>query len=189
MDDPIENKWVPHFLEAAEDQDRINFASQVGNQMMNMKDETKTGFWKRWLKKYWEDRIQGIPVPLSDGEVKEMAEWGGELESVFPEAVELICRGRVPHFEHTSLFRRLEEEKANISTRYPEDLAKLLVHLTKHVQMPRYFCGELENLTERIITAGASSTIVRKLCDNLIAIGCVRVEELSAKISEGLRKI
>jgi hypothetical protein len=61
-------------------------------------------------------------------------------------------------------------------------LAELLVHLTTGVQMPRYCCGELEKLTEQIITAGAPATILRKLCDNLAAIGCVKAEELSCKI-------
>lgn len=149
---------------------------------MGMKDETKSGLWQRWLKRYWKDRNQGTPIPLSDGELKEMAEWSGELEPVFTEAVEVICKGCVPHFEHTSLFSRLEKESTNISTRYPRDLAKLLVHLTKDIHMPRYFCGELENLTQKIIAAGVPATILRTLCDNLAAIGCAKAEELSCKI-------
>ena len=149
---------------------------------MSMKAETKSRLWERWLKRYWEGRNQGTPVPLAEGELKEMVEWAGELEPVFPEAVEVICRGRVPHFGHTSLFWRLEKEKTNIPSRYPEYLVKLLVHLTTDVQMPRYFCGELEKLTEKIIDAGAPATMLHKLCDNLAAIGCARAGELSHKI-------
>ena len=182
MDNPLANRWVTDFLQTVEEQDRVSFASQIGNHLMNMKTETKSGLWKRWLKKYWENRIQGAPVPLADGELKEMAEWAGELEPVFPDAVELICKGRVPQLEHTSLFWRLEKEETNISTRYPEDLARLLVHLTTGVQMPRYFCVELEKLTEEIITAGVPAMILRRLCNNLATIGCDKAEELSCKI-------
>jgi hypothetical protein len=104
MDDPLKNEWVTDFLQKAEEQDRIGFASQVGSHLMTMKAETKGALWERWLKRYWEDRNQGTPVRLADGELKEMVEWAGELEPVFPEAVEVICKGRVPQFEHTSLF-------------------------------------------------------------------------------------
>jgi len=179
MDDPLANGWVPDFLQAVEEQDRISFASQVGNQLRRMKAETKINLWKRWLKKYWESRNQGVPVPLADDELKEMAEWVGELGPVFPDAVDLICKGRVPQFEHISLFRLVG--KNDIPTRYPEALARLLVHLTS-VQMPRYFCNELEKLTEKLITCGAPATILRRLCNNLAAIGCGRAGELSSKI-------
>ena len=182
MDDPLANGWVPDFLRSAEEQDRINFASLVGSRLMGMKAESKIGLWERWLRGYWEGRNQGIPVPLADGELKEMVEWVGELEPVFPEAVEVICKGRIPQFEHTTLFWRLEKEDTNITTRYPEDLARLLVYLTTGIQMPRYFCDELAKLTEKIITAGAPAAILRRLCDNLAAIGCVRAGELSSMI-------
>ena len=183
MDDPLKNEWMYDFLNFVESQDRINFASQVGNQLMSMKVETKSGLWQRWLKRYWEDRNQGAPVPLVDGEVKEMVEWSGELEPVFPEVVDVIFNGRVSRFvEYTSLFWRLQNKENHIPTRYPEALAKLLIHLTTGVQIPSYLLSELENLTEKIITVGAPATILRRLCDNLAAIGCVRTEELSRKI-------
>lgn len=182
MDDPLANRWVPDFLQATEEQDRVTFATHVGNQLMRMKADTMRGLWDRWLKRYWEGRNQGTPIPLADGELKNMVEWVGELEPVFPEAVEVICEGRVPQFEHSSLFWRLEKKEAKITTNYPDDLARLLIHLTASPQMPRYFCGELEKLTEKIVTAGASATILRRLCDNLAAIGCVRAGKLSSMI-------
>ena len=104
---------------------------------------------------------------------------GWRTGPVFPDAVDLICKGRVPQFEHISLFRLVG--KNDIPTRYPEALARLLVHLTS-VQMPRYFCNELEKLTEKLITCGAPATILRRLCNNLAAIGCGRAGELSSKI-------
>jgi hypothetical protein len=182
MDDPLTNGWVPDFLKAVEEEDRVSFASHVGNHLMRMKSDTLRGLWQRWLKRYWEGRNQGTPVPLTNDEHKNMVEWVGELEPVFPEAVEAICQSRVPPLEHSSLFWRLGKEETEIATRYPEDLARLLVHLTAGLQIPRYFCGELEKLTEKIINAGAPATILRRLCDNLAAIGCFRAGELSSMI-------
>jgi hypothetical protein len=182
MDDPLANGWVLAFLKAVEEEDRISFASHVGNHLMRMKADTMRGLWDRWLRNYWEGRNQGTPIPLADGELKNMVEWLGELEPVFPEAVEVVCKGRVPQFEYSSLFWRLEKEDTNISARYPEDLARLLLHLTTDGRMPRHFCDELMKLTEQIIIAGASAAILHKLCDNLAAIGCVRAAELNSMI-------
>jgi hypothetical protein len=149
---------------------------------MGLKPESQIGLWNRWLKTYWEVRYQGIPVPLVDGELKEMVEWAGELEPVFPEAVGIICNGRVPQFGDLTFFWRLKEDRANIITRYPDDLAKLLVFLTSSGQVPRYLCNELENLTEKLISAGASAAILRQLCNNLAAIGCVKASEFNSMI-------
>jgi hypothetical protein len=182
MGDPVENGWVTYFLQTVEEQDRINFASHAGSHLMSMKAETKIGLWERWLKKYWEGRNSGTPVPLANDELKEMIEWAGELEPVFPEAVAIICNGRVPQFKDIDLFWRLAQKENNIKNRYPEDLARLLVHLTTGAQMPIYFCGDLEDLTEGLITAGVSAEILRRLCENLATIGCAGAGDFSSKI-------
>ncbi|RPI78818.1 MAG: DUF4020 domain-containing protein [Desulfobacteraceae bacterium] len=151
MDDPLNNNWVPDFLMNIEEQDRINFASRIGRQLKNMESEKKIGLWKRWLKRYWEDRNQGMPVPLADGELVKMMEWIVELEPVFSEVVEVICNGRIPEFKHTSFFSQMANDKATITTVYPTDSARLLVHLTTGNQIPIYFCDNLEKLTEKLI--------------------------------------
>jgi len=147
-----------------------------------MKEETKRGLWERWLKKYWEGRIQGAPIPISNGELKEMVEWAGELEPIFPDVVEIICRGRVPKINQTSLFYRLKKEESRISAVYPEAMTKLLIHLTSNTEMPRYFCTDLEELTKQAISVGAPAHLLKQLCDQLAAIGCVNASKLSEKI-------
>jgi hypothetical protein len=150
---------------------------------MGIKNETKIGLWNRWLKSYWVGRYQGIPVPLTNGELLKMVGWVSELEPVFPEVVEIICNGQIPHFEHISLFWRLEKNETNIINQHANDLAKLLECLTSGGHMPEYLCDELQKLTEKLIFAKASAVILRRLCENLATIGCARALELSSMIS------
>ncbi len=182
MDDPLSNGWLADFLLAAEEQDKINFASRLGSQLMGMKVESKKELWSRWLRRYWEGRNQGVPVILCNDEVKEMVEWTGELEPVFPEAVEVACQIDPPQFDHSTLFWRLTRDESNMSSRHPEFVAKLLIHLTTGVHFPRYLCGTLEELTDQIITAGAPVPLLKQLCDNLAAIGCANAMELQGKV-------
>jgi hypothetical protein len=180
MDDPLSNGWIIAFLQKSEEQDRKNFASQIGHHLMNMKLDTKIGLWKRWLKRYWEDRNQGIPVPMADDELKKIVEWSSELGCVFPDVAEIICNGPVPKpIQHTSLFYRLEKKESEIIKRYPDELTRLLIHLTTDTSLPYYFCKELEKLTEKIITAGVQRDLLFILCNNLAAIGCSKASELS----------
>ena len=157
MNDPLGNGWLADFLNSAETEDRTSFASQFGQCLMNMQDDAKKALWDRWLKEYWERRNQGVPVPLSHAELVEMVEWAGELEPVFPDVVEVVCAGLVPHIEHSSLFYVLKKEKSHIVSRYPEEMAKFLTRLASDTRMQRYFCTDLELLTERLISAGASA--------------------------------
>jgi len=181
MDDPLNNGWITDFLKTSNEQDRKNFASQIGHNLMSMKIETKIDLWKRWLKRYWEERNQGIPVPLGDGELIRMVEWASELGCVFPDVVEIICSVPIPKpLNHMALFSRLEKKDTDITKKYPNELARLLIHLTGDTSMPRYFCGELEKLTEKIITSGVQMDLLHSLCDNLAAIGCERAAELSS---------
>ena len=182
MNDPLGNGWLADFLNSAETEDRTSFASQFGQSLMNMQDDTKKALWNRWLREYWERRNQGVPVPLSNAELVEMVEWAGELEPVFPEVVEVVCAGRVPHMEHSSLFYFFTKEKRHIVSHYPDAMAKFLIHLASDDNMQRHFCHDLEILTDQLIAAGVPSALLRKLCDRLAAVGCSKAAELCRRI-------
>ncbi|OHE23008.1 MAG: hypothetical protein A2X92_09745 [Syntrophus sp. GWC2_56_31] len=186
MDDPRDNGWLWEFLKATSNEDRIHFASEIGRHLTPMSNEVKKGLWDRWLKSYWQGRNQGIPCLLSNGELCEMVKWVVELEPVFTEAVEGIRNGRVPHFDNTSMFYRLEQEKKDMVKRIPEAVARLLVHLTSDAQMPRYFCHELEPLVDQLISAGAPQRLLEKLCENLAAIGCPNTSNLLNNLGNNL---
>ncbi len=182
MNDPVENGWLFEFLRRVEDEDRVSFASQVCSHLMSMSEEIKKELWERWLKRYWVSRNESVPVPLSDTEIQEMIEWVGELGLVFPEAVEVICRGPVPKIDRVRLFYRMKKKASQISSRYPEAITMLLIHLTKDNDEVRRFCKDLEELTDQAISAGAPTDLLRQLCEQLATIGCDKASELFGKI-------
>lgn len=182
MNDPVENSWLFEFLRRVEDEDRVSFASQVCSRLMSMSEEIKKELWERWLKRYWVSRNEGVPVPLSDTEIKEMIEWAGELGLVFPEAVEVICKGPVPKIDRVRVFYRMKKKESQISSRYPEALTRFLIHLTKDNDDVRRFCRDLEELTDQAISAGAPTDLLRQLCEQLATIGFNKASELFGKI-------
>ncbi len=184
LNDPMVDDWLPAFLKAASEADREHFTQTIWHRLAHVLDaDAKTEQWNRWLKRYWKDRNQGVPIPLADGELGRMLEWSAELGSVFPEAVETIRKGPWPSTDQSMLFRYLEERE--LAKQQPEALANLLVWLTSNSQIPNYHCPELEELTEALITRSASKESLRQLCENLARMTCSRAQELHQRISSG----
>lgn len=180
MKDPVRDGLISEFLRTVGEEQRAALASQMQSFLMNMKDETKAELWNRWLRDYLVGRNDGVPVHYSGKERAETVEWLADLEVVFDDAVEVICSGPVPHFEHTLLFHRMKETK--IPEDHPEATAKLLVYVTGDGEMLRYHCRDLEEITTRAIAAGASTPVLNALCDRLARVGCPEAATLQESV-------
>lgn len=89
--DPLEQGWINRFLTTVEPEEREMWASSVNTVLKSTTEASKTEVWNHWIAKYWRNRIQGIPIPLSADEVGRMAIWVVYLEPVFAEAVDALC--------------------------------------------------------------------------------------------------
>ena len=60
-------------------------------------------WWERWLGRYWERRLQGIPFPLCADEVDSMLMWLPLLNNVFDQGTDIAIR--MPHLPLTRRIR------------------------------------------------------------------------------------
>ena len=119
--------WIPRFFQNAEAEDKRRFAWALGRNLEHTEKGRQHEWWERWLRQYWENRLQGIPVPLESGEVEAMLDWLPYFDTLFPEAVE-----RAIHMPQTSLERNstiYEMSRGDLWQKYPEATAKLLVYV------------------------------------------------------------
>ena len=63
VDEPL-IKWVPELFKNGDDGDRYTFAWEIGRILETMADSQKIELWNRWLRRYWENRLSGVPRPL-----------------------------------------------------------------------------------------------------------------------------
>ncbi len=124
--DPLD-LWIPRFFENADVEDRCRFAWDIGEILDAMNDAEQHTWWERWLKRYWENRLQGIPVPLDAREVEAILGWLPSFKSVFPEAVELTIQMPQTPLEHDGTVYKIN--KGELWSKYPEATAKVLIHL------------------------------------------------------------
>ena len=101
---PLEQGWLLRFLGVIEAKARVVWASQMRFVMRGLDEAAKADLWRRWLRDYWERRVQGMPLPLDSHESAAMLEWALNLGPVFPEAVDLVCAGPTPDLGNSMVY-------------------------------------------------------------------------------------
>lgn len=144
VENPIK-KLIPEFLKNVSLNDKVRFASHIGYMLRQINTETKIEIWSRWLRKYWEGRLNGIPVPLENQEVAEMLEWLPLLDNNFPEAVSLAVKKRV---KIENAFFIEEFKDGDLIDKYQNEFAILLIYLCDC--MESYFRMDLASLAKRL---------------------------------------
>ena len=133
VDDPFE-EWIPRFFNYGNTIEyRRQFAQSIGIVLRNMDEIPRSRFWGRVLRKYWRNRLQGVPPPaLDDAEIEEMLNWLPYLGDQFSEAVQLVTQTPGAHLDAGLLVHNLQENSPWQS--YPEATAELLIHLGNSAQ-------------------------------------------------------
>lgn len=129
-EDPI-GQWIPAFFRGRSQEAKNQFALEVGNCLRDLGEAARREWWKRWLKQYWENRLQSVPAGavLEAGEAGHMLGWLPHLTAVFPEAVDLAVQ--MPSIPLQNYHLIYELETGDLWQKYPEEVAKLLIHWGK----------------------------------------------------------
>ncbi len=126
VEDPLKT-WITELFLYCSIEDRLHFSWIVQRELRRMRESKRQEWWQRWLKSYWENRINGKPATLESGEVERMLDWLPHLGSEFPEAVDHATRKQLPPLQQSSIIYDLS--KSELAKQYPEDVAKLMINL------------------------------------------------------------
>ena len=157
--DPI-NKWIPRFFENANEEDKRNFTFQIKRHLVHMDDARREELWQRWLKPYWENRLNGIPSPLESEEINLMLAWLPYLNKLFPEAVDLAIQMPSKSLERNSIVHKLNE--SNLWQNYPEAVANLLIYLQDN-GLPDYGWYKGKELIDKLFKSNISQKLKKNL--------------------------
>jgi hypothetical protein len=151
-DDPIQG-LIPDLFAYASSSSREQFAYQIEHLLGRMTEPHQEEAWSRWLERYWTNRLVGIPVPLDGREISVMLRWLLHLHAVLPAAVDIATRMKPVEMQDPMIIYQLgsgEVENEDIAYRYPHDVAKLLVHLSK-CAIPIYAWRDAASLIDRLL--------------------------------------
>ena len=160
----VRDDWISEFFKHADAGMRNQFALEVGHNLRMLDATGQQEWWNTWLKDYWENRLQGVPRQLDDSEMARMLAWVIHLPAVFPEAVRVAVQMTpTSSIDRSHILRTLGENE--LIDRYPDDLAKLLIHLGQYDTTPWFWGG------------------TREVVDKLLA------KDLGAELNQGLREL
>ena len=152
VEDPIQ-EFIPRFLNAAEEKDKAHFAHMIEQALENMNETQKENLWNSWLKKYWINRMNNIPVAISEDEGAKMLFWLLKLDSLYPEAVGLFVSGT--QITKTDRFFWYKLKEGKWVEKYSEETVKLILYLLNKdavdyydVRNIRRILDDMENLSE-----------------------------------------
>ena len=138
------DKWITELFKYGSDKVKELFATKVWRELSAMNEAQQRDWWVRWLKDYWETRLLNIPAPLSNVETERMIDWTTCLSELFPEAVELAVRTPISSLKRGMILRTIKE--SGLPGCYPEQVAKLLIHIGRAESNPGAWYGMRETI-------------------------------------------
>ena len=162
--DPLK-EWVPELFQHGGVEVRRLFAFEVGSHLRDVDEARQSEWWCRWLKRYWENRLQGVPALLESGEVGHMLGWLPDLTAVFPEAVALAIRMLDPlpteELKHGQGVIYGLSKSNSLVRNHSQGLAQLLIHLGRFYPSPLWHGGQ--ELIDNLLQLGLPRELEQKL--------------------------
>ena len=165
--DSIE-KWISEFFTHSDAEARHTFANGIGHRLHRMNETQQQEQWNRWLKPYWQDRLDGVPKPLESDEIKRMMDWLPHLKGVFPEAVDLAIQ--MPQSESGGKRASLaifELERSNLLEMHPEATAKLVLYMRPSLPPTDSAYGREKQIQRELIGKLLQSDLPPELAEQL----------------------
>ena len=158
--DSIE-KWILEFFVHSNAEGRHTFVVKMGNLLHQMDETQQREQWNRWLKCYWQNRLEGIPPkPLESDEIKGMLKWLPHLTGVFSEAVDLAIK--MPKIQGDAGGMLYGLEKGNLPDAHPETMARLMIYLGQS-DLLRYNLSQGRELIGRLLQSPLPPELKTKL--------------------------
>jgi hypothetical protein len=186
LTNPLEdNEWIPTFLKYADNNTLQQFASSISSMLRsnNGSEGYQVKAWDTWLKKYWENRIKGIPVPLQVGEGSHLLEWSNLIGDRVKDSIPLIRKTNYDDMERTWYFHELEERK--IYKKYAHEVLDILLIILPTRKQGYFPLYDLDKIVPSLISnSSLPKAKLIQLCNELAKLGSSKAEDWKREIEE-----
>ena len=147
-------KFIPEYYKHVATENRKDLIKIIERRLQNMDETNKLNWWNSWLKHFLENRKNNKPCELENEENQAIIELISQLPNMFGEAVDVICKGKMPQNVDGSFWYRLND--IHIAKHESHSMAKLLIKVLENVTgssfYDDYICkivGELTDLDQK----------------------------------------
>jgi Domain of unknown function (DUF4020) len=166
--------WIKQVVVSRPLDDRVTLANMITWTLDRLSPEAADGLWNRWMRAYWDDRLNTVPLPLERSEASAMAAWPTRLTGSLHDAVNCAVKAPAGLDDHGGLLGHLDD--ADVTDRAPGDIARLLAHVLKYTSPPFWGGYYLEKLVPRL-AASASPTDLDEIREQAIRLGCINAPD------------
>ena len=168
----LRNSWFYKIIEIITPEERKLIVHLIVSTLWDLKDEDKILIWNRFLKPYWKDRIDNIPVILDTAEANEFILLLLRLEIVFSEVVELIRQTNNLDLSQSHLYYDLN--RINLDEKNPEQINSLLIHLLSYTEGQFIYEREITELYNKLVKR-LSPKQLEPLREKMLSLGCLNL--------------
>src|SRR4029077_16255578 len=124
--DALANDWLQSLMREFDPRMRSQSAEALGTILENMDADAATNLWNRWLRRYWDERVLGRPVPLDQDELCQMARWPIRLGKVMRDAVDLLMKSPNVRLQYPLIDKEIGKLQAVCET-FPDSVADYIL--------------------------------------------------------------
>jgi hypothetical protein len=160
--------WVANFTRNTPDRVRVEWLNQVAWMLDRLDADARHRQWSRWMRDYWAQRLDSIPLRLTFEEASAMAGWVVSLEDAIDEAVDLAVAAPAGIQQHGNVLHDLSKHVE----RAPAAYARLLGHILGGTNPPFWDCHYLQDIVARL-RGRADEEAMRRVREQGLRLGCI----------------
>lgn len=160
-------KYIPAFYKSASESDIKLLIQSIQNRLSNLDETEKTKWWNNWLKHFLDNRKNNKPVLLNESENQELLGILPELDFVFDEAVQIICKGTLPATVDGILWHYVDEKQ--LASKFPQSTAILVTKALNSIESIGYERESIRKIINDI--KGIDDKTQRKLQEAMLRKG------------------
>jgi hypothetical protein len=161
-------EWLSEFIRQATLANRVEWAEQVADVLRTAPPEVVEAQWHRWVRTYWEGRLNGRLMTMTTQEATAMAEWVVYLTDSQEEAIGLALRHEAG-LANQSVVLHLLRQQDRIA-RCPERFADLIAHLLTGTGRPFYSGYDLPSIVDQLKSHGVSEDSIRPIREQAVRL-------------------
>jgi len=167
-EDPLQDGWLREFVKAAKGPCLREWTAHVGDVLKAADADVRRAAWHRWLGKYWEGRLDGVPMPITEEESEMLARWAIVLGADVPAAFDLAVKTPFTMGEHSDLLYRFG--KYPLLESHPVEMTRLLRHLLRGARSVQFLGDRVLAAARKLLNEGGEKDDLLAICDRLGAL-------------------
>lgn len=126
---PLRDGWLMNMTAELDPETRVRLIDEIAESLSQLDPTAIETAWQTWMRDYWQQRLNSIPIAVTDDEATSLAGWTVALDNSFDEAVRLATARPINPSPHGSLLRDLRSGTNLV--KHPASAATLVAHVLR----------------------------------------------------------